>query len=104
MGELARRLRATQPAADPDAVALLADPAAAARADEAGVDLRDLMPDVTLFVHLSGSPTRDVGAEGELLEPVARVEGHGAVTESWLRGVLGRFARFVVRPVIDLAA
>ena len=42
-------------------------------------------------------------AEGESLDRVARVEGHGPVTESWLRGVLGRFARFVVRPVIDLA-
>ncbi|NYD56143.1 hypothetical protein BKA08_000381 [Nocardioides marinisabuli] len=127
--ELARRLRATQPdpvsETEPDetgddadssggvddlrvhAVALLADPAAAARAGEAGVDLRDLMPDVTLFVHLhGGGPAaggRDINAEGEELDRVARVEGHGPVTESWLRGVLGRFARFVVRPVIDLA-
>ena len=139
--ELAHRLRATQPGpaseTEPDppdetglafdspesmddlrvhAVALLADPAAAGRVDDAGVDLRDLMPDVTLFVHLSGHDTaacastrsdgdqsRDVDAEGESLDRVARIEGHGPVTESWLRGVLGRFARFVVRPVIDLA-
>ncbi len=127
--ELARRLRATQPGPlsehEPDesdtaesvddlrvhAVALLADPAAAARAGEAGLDLRDLMPDVTLFVHLPGSEpaqdadpgARDIDAEGEVLDRVARVEGHGPVTETWLRQVLGRFARFVVRPVIDLA-
>ena len=48
------------------------------------MDLRDLMPDVTLFVHLAGSGAdagaRDVNAEGEVLDRVARVEGHGPVT------------------------
>ena len=34
---------------------------------------------------------------------IARVEGHGPVTEDWLRRVLGPRARFTVRPVLDLA-
>ncbi len=123
--ELARRLRATLPdladETEPDeaddaasvddlrvhAVALLADPAAAQRVGEEGVDLRDLLPDVTLNVHLYGGAGSaqgpDLDAHGEPLDRVARIEGHGPVTQSWLREVLGRFARFVVRPVLDLA-
>ena len=34
---------------------------------------------------------------------MARVEGHGPVTEAWLRQHLGPHARFTVRPVLDLA-
>jgi hypothetical protein len=36
-------------------------------------------------------------------EGVAPVEGHGPVTEDWLRRVLGPRARFKVQPVLDLA-
>ena len=61
--------------------------------------LRDLLPAVSLVVHLYGGP-REVSAEGEELDRIARVEGHGAVSETWLREVLGRFARFDVRPVL----
>ena len=32
-----------------------------------------------------------------------RVEGHGPVTEQWVREVLGPRARFTIRPVLDLA-
>ena len=33
----------------------------------------------------------------------ARLEGHGPVTESWVRDVLGPHARFTIRPVLGLA-
>ncbi|CAI9419580.1 DUF222 domain-containing protein [Nocardioides sp. T2.26MG-1] len=57
-------------------------------------DLADLLPGVQLFVHTYAGPDR---------EPVVRVEGHGPLTETWLREVLGPRARFTVRPVLDLA-
>ncbi|MFC7496077.1 MULTISPECIES: HNH endonuclease signature motif containing protein [unclassified Nocardioides] len=62
------------------------------------VDLADLLPTVTLFVHLyAGSPGQPDG------EGIARVEGHGPVTEDWVRTVLGPQARFKIQPVLDLA-
>jgi hypothetical protein len=63
------------------------------------MDLRDLLPAVSLVVHVYAGP-REVSAEGEELDRIARVEGHGPVSETWLREVLGRFARFDVRPVL----
>ncbi len=36
-------------------------------------------------------------------EAILRVEGHGPVTEDWIRETLGAKARFTVRPVLDLA-
>jgi len=54
----------------------------------------DLLPTVNLYVHLY--PDHDT-------EGVLRVEGHGPVTEAWLRTVLGPTARFQVQPVLDLA-
>ncbi|MDF1604209.1 DUF222 domain-containing protein [Nocardioides sp. YIM 152315] len=57
-------------------------------------DLADLLPTVTLFVHLYGG----VDSEG-----IARVEGHGPVTEAWVREVLGPNVRFRIQPVLDLA-
>ena len=57
-------------------------------------DLADLLPGVTVFVHTYAGPDR---------EEVARVEGHGPVTEAWVRDVLGPKARFTIRPVLDLA-
>ena len=68
-----------------------------------GVDLGAVLPQVTLFVHLDGREQREVDEHGEPVERIARVEGHGPVTGSWLREVLGPHARFTVRPVIDLA-
>ena len=57
-------------------------------------DVADLLPEVQLHVHVYAGADR---------EEVVRVEGHGPVTETWLREVLGPRARFVVQPVLDLA-
>ena len=84
------------------AIALLASPAVIDQAPADGeVDLRDLLPAVELTVHLYGG-AREVSPEHGELDRVARIDGWGPVTESWLRDVLGRYARFVVRPVLDL--
>ena len=56
--------------------------------------MADLLPEVQLHVHVYAGADR---------EEVVRVEGHGPVTETWLREVLGPRARFVVQPVLDLA-
>jgi hypothetical protein len=53
----------------------------------------DLLPTVVLFVHMYAGTDR---------EPVARVEGHGPVTEDWVRTVLGPKARFRIQPVLDI--
>lgn len=58
------------------------------------IDTADLLPQVTLYVHTYAG----VDALG-----VARVEGHGPVTEDWVRRLLGPRARFTIRPVLDLA-
>ena len=57
-------------------------------------EVADLLPTVVLFVHLYGGADR---------EPIVRVEGHGPVTEDWVRTVLGPKARFRIQPVLDLA-
>ena len=57
-------------------------------------DLGDSLPQVQLFVHVYDGPEREV---------VARVEGHGPVTDAWVRKFLGPRARFKVQPVLDLA-
>lgn len=84
------------------AIALLASPKVTDQAPVDGeTDLRDLLPAVELTVHLYGG-AREVSPEHGELDRVARIEGWGPVTESWLRDVLGRYARFDVRPVLDL--
>jgi hypothetical protein len=83
------------------AVLLLANPGAAI-----DTDVADLLPTVQLYVH-----TYAGGALGEIEHDpengaqarIARVEGHGPVTEAWLRDVLGPMVRFRVTPVLDLA-
>jgi hypothetical protein len=89
------------------ALVLLSNPGASP-----DTDLQDLMPTVTLHVHTYGghteSPTPPDGPlteydpETGASEPIARVEGHGPVTASWLREVLGPTCRFKVQPVLDL--
>jgi hypothetical protein len=76
-------------------------------------DIADLMPAVTLFVHTYAGTTSPqtgtaTGAEAEMdpetgrQEPIVRVEGHGPVTQTWVRSVLGPTCRFKITPVIDL--
>ena len=68
------------------------------------VDLSDLRPQVTLYVHLDGrqdAEIDEVDEHGRPVERVARLEGHGPVTWSWIREVLGPHAKFTVRPVFD---
>ena len=50
-----------------------------------------------------GRPGQETDEHGRPVERIARVEGHGPVTWSWIREVLGPHARFTVRPVLDLA-
>ncbi len=59
-------------------------------------DTADLLPRVTLYLHLHA----DTVAAGN---GVARWEGEGPVTASYIREFLGPFARFTVKPVIDPA-
>jgi hypothetical protein len=49
---------------------------------------------VTLHLHQYAGPDAT---------PIARLEGHGPVTEAWIARVLGPRARFRVQPVLDLA-
>ena len=68
--------------------------------DKPEIDWSRLLPVVQLFVHMYA---------GELADPldvsdgIARVEGAGAVTEAWVREVLGPDARFRIQRVLDLA-
>lgn len=75
------------------ALLLMANPGA-----ELDAELPDLLPEVQVHVHLYGHHDGQHDGDG-----VARVESHGAVTEAWLRRVLGPHARFKVQPVLDLA-
>ncbi len=75
-----------------------ADPAEGREPERTGerpeIDWDALMPAVVLMIHLYA---------GDEETGVARVEGHGPVTEAWLRTHLGPHARFTVRPALDLA-
>jgi hypothetical protein len=57
------------------------------------VDYADLLPAVIVYLHFYGG-TESTG--------VARVEGHGPLTEAWAREHLGPHARFTITPVHDL--
>ena len=56
-------------------------------------DLRDLLPTVQLYLHTYPGPDSD---------RIARLEGHGPVTEAWITRVLGPTCRFKIQPVLDL--
>ncbi|MBJ7356485.1 DUF222 domain-containing protein [Nocardioides sp.] len=58
-----------------------------------GADIRDLLPTVQLYVHTYTGPDST---------GIARLEGHGPVTEAWVRDVLGPTCRFKITPVLDL--
>ncbi|WP_395695577.1 DUF222 domain-containing protein [Nocardioides sp.] len=60
---------------------------------DADGDLADVIH-VEFVVHTYAGPD----AEG-----VMRLEGHGPVTEEWVRSLLGPRARFTIQPVMDLA-
>ena len=77
------------PEADQDtrrvhAVLLMANPGATPE-----TDVRDLLPTVQLYLHTYAGPDAD---------PIARLEGHGPVTEAWITRVLGPRARFKISP------
>jgi hypothetical protein len=58
-------------------------------------DTHDLLPHVTLYVHLHADTITNRG------NGVARWEGEGPVTAAYVRDFLGPHARFTIRPVID---
>ena len=67
------------------------------------IDWRELLPGVRLTTHLYAGEC-DGGRLSRRDETgIARIEGVGAVTEAWVRDVLGPRARITHRPVIDLA-
>ncbi len=53
--------------------------------------IHDLLPPVHLYVHTYAGT-----------HEVMRLEGHGPVTEAWVRSVLGPQAKFKITPVLDL--
>ena len=83
MPEVARDLRRVH------AVLLMVNPGASA-----DTSVTDLLPKVTLYLHVYPGP------DGS---GIARLEGHGPVTEEWITRVLAPRARFKVTPVLDLA-
>jgi hypothetical protein len=85
------------------AVLLLANPGATTE-----TAVGDLLPVVQVYVHVYAQErfTREYSPdspEGPVTDRIARIEGHGPVTEAWITRVLGPHARFKVTPVIDLA-
>jgi hypothetical protein len=90
---LASTLTESLPDADDDArrvhaVLLMANPGATPASD-----VTELLPTVQLYLHTYPGPDS---------EPIARLEGHGPVTEAWISRVLGPRARFKITPVLDL--
>ncbi|WP_310528092.1 hypothetical protein [Nocardioides sp.] len=57
------------------------------------IDWRQLMPTVVLFLHAYAG----TGEPG-----IARVEGHGPVTDAWIKQHLGPDTTFTITPVCDL--
>jgi hypothetical protein len=79
------------PASATDDKGSAADPATG---EKPSIDWSKLLPTVVLYLHLYGGLDTD---------GLARVEGMGPVTDSWIRRHLGPHARFRVTPVLDLA-
>jgi hypothetical protein len=69
-------------------------------ADQNPQALAETAPVVNLYVHTNaGTP----GAGEAPHEGINRFEGHGPVTDDWVRQVLGPNCRFKIYPVIDIA-
>ena len=79
------------------------DPAAAGLEPLDDAILAAKGPQVDLVVHISGDAPAETDEHGHAVPRVARVEGHGPVTDDWIRTVLGPRASFTVRPVFDPA-
>jgi hypothetical protein len=88
-----------------DAVALFRRSGGEPTGDQPVIDWRDLLPAVQLMTHVYAGECNGEG--GGLVQSdatgIARIEGIGAVTEAWVRDVLGPRARITHRPVIDIA-
>ena len=65
----------------------------------------DLLPTVQLHLHSYLNPDPDADTDPGAVEAgrIARLEGHGPVTEAWITRVLGPRAKFKIQPVLDLA-
>jgi hypothetical protein len=57
------------------------------------IDWTALLPKVAVYVHVYGGLDSD---------GIARIEGHGPVSETWVRDHLCPQARFSIRPVLDI--
>jgi len=102
VSRLARQLVEVMPEATEDdrrvhAVLLLCNPGA-----DPDTEVTDLMPTVNLYLHMYGHPGIEWYADGQPAGGIARLEGHGPVTEVWIRDVLGPCCKFQVQPVLDL--
>jgi hypothetical protein len=104
-------------AADPAGPAGADGPAGAAgpgTGEKPVIDWDKLLPAVWLFVHTYGGaagPGSQPGQPGQAgttdmfaarATGIARVEGHGVVTEEWVRRHLGPDARFKITEVLDI--
>jgi hypothetical protein len=109
VGELAAKLDEQLPDTTADerrviALLILTNPAHIPNGvDLSEVDLKKLRPKVQLYLHGHTDTDTECDAEGEPVEGIIRVEGHGPVTWNWLRTMLGDKCNFHVTPVIDLA-
>ena len=68
-------------------------------ADQDTGRLPETAPVVHLYVHTYAGAD---STSAEASEGVVRVEGHGPVTEDWVREALGPHCRFTIQPVIDI--
>ena len=69
------------------------DPAADPAAPAPAFDPTSLLPAVMLFVHMHA---------GRESTGIARAEGAGPVTQTWVRDLLGPRAQFTIQPVLDI--
>jgi hypothetical protein len=85
-----------------DAVQAFAQSGGAADGSKPTLDWSRLLPAICLFVHVYAGQLRGGHLDHTGSTGMARIEGVGLVTETWVRDHLGPRARFTIRPVIDL--